>query len=651
MNPTFARLARLAADLSRDPDGRLLDLFLAGSQPAFRELVTRHGPLVFAVCRRVLGHRQDAEDAFQAAFLVLARRAADVWPRDAVGSWLYGVAHRVALKARSARARRLVREQPLEDAAGPPSPAPEPDLAEVIDRAVRRLPEAYRAAVVACDLEGLSRAEAAERLGWKEGTLSGRLSRARQRLADLLRQAGLTAPAGGLAAVLGTDAPVRAGLVEAVVELVAGDAAGGIPLPVAALTEGVVTGMFAFKLKAAAVLVACSLGVGAWAAGDGPGAGAGGAGQGTAAQPAKAAASARADDLKMLQGKWFVESVTLAEMKPTPTAEGRDFPLFEIADDILTMPARKAASEWMYEKYTITVDAAVSPKQIDLAQSGKVVNRGIYEFGAPAATCAKCHTGPLEGLGRGVPDPLRFDPHGWCGPGLKEFARNPRVELRLALGTDGKRPAKFGGSVGVIEYRLTRVAADGKPAAEAPTADDLLKDAQARRQIELQRERVLADEDVRRAQAAAEVAAARLREAEELVSRYQHHVQAAKAQVMLAQEGLAEAKRRAEVAGKKPAAAKEPGKDEPAFTVHVRPQLAAEKVIRVKATGKETVLEGLAYAAEDMGLKPDTLSVWVVRDKAVLPVDLAAITQKGDPKTNYALKAGDQLFVQVKVGK
>src|SRR5262245_19041778 len=133
MNPALARLRRLATDTRREPDGRLLDAILAGSQPAFRELVERHGRLVFAVCNRVLRHRQDAEDAFQAVFLVLARRAADVWPRDAVGSWLYGVAHRVALKARSVRTRLRGRERPLEDAIQPAQPISEPDTVELID--------------------------------------------------------------------------------------------------------------------------------------------------------------------------------------------------------------------------------------------------------------------------------------------------------------------------------------------------------------------------------------------------------------------------------------------------------------------------------------------------------------------------------------
>src|SRR5262249_36529122 len=149
-----------------------------------------------------------------------ARRAADVWPRDAVGSWLYGVAHRVALKARAVRTRQRSREHPLEDAIQPAPPLSEPDTAEVIDRAVRKLPEVYRAAVLACDLEGLSRKDAAGQLGWSEGTLSGRLARARKLLADRLRKLGMTLPAGGLAAALGTDAPVRAGLTDSVIEMV-----------------------------------------------------------------------------------------------------------------------------------------------------------------------------------------------------------------------------------------------------------------------------------------------------------------------------------------------------------------------------------------------------------------------------------------------
>jgi DNA-directed RNA polymerase specialized sigma24 family protein len=114
MNRLIARLTRTAGEAGGSSDGELLAAFLAARDAeAFRSLVERHGPMVFAVCLRLLRHRQDAEDAFQASFLVLARRAADVWPRDAVGSWLDGVAHRIAQKARTARARRQGREQEL----------------------------------------------------------------------------------------------------------------------------------------------------------------------------------------------------------------------------------------------------------------------------------------------------------------------------------------------------------------------------------------------------------------------------------------------------------------------------------------------------------------------------------------------------------
>jgi hypothetical protein len=115
-----------------------------------------------------------------------------------------------------------------------------------------------------------------------------------------------------------------------------------------------------------------------------------------------------------------------------------------------------------------------------------------------------------------------------------------------------------------------------------------------------------------------------------------------------ARDKLAEAEKALAKDGKKPPA---PAKDNDSFTVHVRPLAAAEKLIRVKATGNQTVLEGLAYAAEDMAIKADALSVWIIRQKNVMPVDLAGITQRGETKTNYVLKAGDQLFVQVKVGK
>jgi RNA polymerase sigma factor (sigma-70 family) len=473
MHAALTRLNRLVAELTPESDGRLLDAFLAGSEPAFRELVARHGSLVFAVCNRVLRHRQDAEDAFQAVFLVLARRAGDVWPRDAVGSWLYGVAYRVALKARTLRTRRQSREYPLEDAPQPSLPRPEADLAEIIDRAVRKLPEAYRAAVVACDLEGLSRKDAAEQLGWKEGTLSGRLARARKLLADRLRKTGLALPAGGLAVVLGTDSPVRAGLAESVVELVAGDASASIPAPIAALTEGVVSSMFAFNLKAvaAAIVLACGLGFGAWAsgAGDGPGAapGLGIAPVAAAQPPARPKAEPPPAPVKIaaalepLQGKWRI--VTITEGKTTALVwknEKSEPAEIEIAGNTLTMPYQANDGGRKREEYKIAVDDSANPKTIDLIAPNRAVGRGIYAFTAPAMTCATCHT--IEGLGIGALG-MKAPPNliGLCGPGGKNAHSLPARGLKLAIATTGQRPTKFeSGAEGVIEFALERVSAD-----------------------------------------------------------------------------------------------------------------------------------------------------------------------------------------------
>src|SRR5262245_61736600 len=147
------RLRRAVLSLDGGPsDGQLLECFVAGrDEAAFAALVRRHGPMVLGVCRRVAGDFHDAEDAFQATFLVLARRADCVRPREQVGNWLYGVAYRTATKARAVRLRR--RERPAEDA---PEPAtteeiPDAELKAVLDRELERLPEIYRVPVVLCE--------------------------------------------------------------------------------------------------------------------------------------------------------------------------------------------------------------------------------------------------------------------------------------------------------------------------------------------------------------------------------------------------------------------------------------------------------------------------------------------------------------------
>ena len=174
-----------------DPDADLLARFAAGrDEAAFAALVARHGPMVLAACRRVLGHH-DAEDACQAAFLVLARRAGTVRIRGSVAAWLHGVARRAALAARRAAHRRRVHEARVVPPG--PDPAPDHDLGElraVLDREIARLPDKYRAVLVLADLEGRDRREVAADLGLPVGTVASRHARARALLAARLRRRG-----------------------------------------------------------------------------------------------------------------------------------------------------------------------------------------------------------------------------------------------------------------------------------------------------------------------------------------------------------------------------------------------------------------------------------------------------------------------------
>ncbi len=188
-------------------DGELLDRFRSSrDDTAFGVLVHRHGPMVFGVCRRVLGDRHAAEDAYQATFIVLARKAGTVRPPGVLGAWLYGVAYRTALKARGREYRR--RQVELEyagkqDRTSDSSPSAEhADLRRVIDEQLVALPEKYRLPLVMCAVQGLGKAEAAERLGLPEGTVSSRLARARDLLRDRLTRRGVVVPAGTLASLL-----------------------------------------------------------------------------------------------------------------------------------------------------------------------------------------------------------------------------------------------------------------------------------------------------------------------------------------------------------------------------------------------------------------------------------------------------------------
>jgi RNA polymerase sigma factor (sigma-70 family) len=270
----------LARDASGFSDAQLLEGFLHHrDEAAFAALVRRHGPMVFGVCRRVLHDLCDAEDAFQATFLVLVRKAASLGRPEQVSSWLYGVAYRTALRAKAQRALQRKFEKPLVDV-----PADEPvaelvwqELRPILDQELHRLPEKYRVPLVLCYLEGKSKRQAARQLGRPEGTVSTQLARGRAMLRQRLVGRGLTLSTGVLVAALsqGTaSAAVPASLMSSTVQaawkLAAGKAAtsGVVAAPVATLTEGVLRAMFLTKVKviAAAVIVVSFVALGAGSA-------------------------------------------------------------------------------------------------------------------------------------------------------------------------------------------------------------------------------------------------------------------------------------------------------------------------------------------------------------------------------------------------
>jgi RNA polymerase sigma factor (sigma-70 family) len=275
LNPVIDQLRKcvLLPDGAGLTDGQLLEFFVSrNDESAFEVLVRRHGPMVLGVCRRVLGNYHDAEDAFQAAFLVLARKAGSVVPRDMVANWLYGVAYRTALKARTVAARRRARERQVTEMPEPVAAAPDEswrELQPLLDRELNRLPDRYRVPIVLCDLEGQSGRDAARQLGCAEGTVASRLSRGRGLLAQRLTRHGLALSGVSLAMLSASNLPASlvASTVKAASSLAAGQAltAGLVSAEVVALTEGVLQAMFLSKLRIGVLLfVALGLAATGW---------------------------------------------------------------------------------------------------------------------------------------------------------------------------------------------------------------------------------------------------------------------------------------------------------------------------------------------------------------------------------------------------
>jgi RNA polymerase sigma factor (sigma-70 family) len=233
------------------PDAELLARFVySRDEAAFAELVRRHGPKVRATYRRSLGDTPDADDAFQAVFLVLARKAAALRDPALLAPWLHTVAVRTARRAKALAVRRLAHERPVTVMPDPADDLPDDasDWLPILDEELQRLPEKYRAPLVLCELLGVSRADAARRLGLPEGTLSSRLARGRDLLRGRLVRRGASVTAVGLAMVFtsGANAAVPPALVGSITAAIH---TGATSVPVAALTEGVLRAMLLSKLK------------------------------------------------------------------------------------------------------------------------------------------------------------------------------------------------------------------------------------------------------------------------------------------------------------------------------------------------------------------------------------------------------------------
>ncbi|MCI0455813.1 MAG: sigma-70 family RNA polymerase sigma factor [Gemmataceae bacterium] len=367
-------------------DRQLLQSFVAHrDEAAFAALVRRHGPMVWGVCRRLLGHDQDAEDAFQATFLVLVRKAAAMASCDLLANWLYGVAYHTALKARAVRARRRARERQVPQMPEPEAVPPDlwHELQPLLDQELSRLPDKYRVPIVLCDLEGKTRKEAARQLGVPEGTVAGRLARARALLAQRLTRQGGVLSGGVLAVVLAQSAAaasVPTALVSSTVKaaslLAAGSAAatGGVSTTVAALTEGVVKAMLLTKLK---VLTTVLLAVALLGSGGGlltyrtlraepkdakP------AGPPAAAAPGEEKPK---PDKEALQGTWVGVS---GEREGQKVPEDQLWKLVFEGEKVALVNSNSLEREGSY-----TIDPDRKPKEIDLTL-GSLFLTGIYEL-------------------------------------------------------------------------------------------------------------------------------------------------------------------------------------------------------------------------------------------------------------------------------
>jgi len=398
------RRAVLRQDAVGRTDGQLLASFIEqNDEAAFDTLIRRHGPMVFGVCCRIVRNHHDAEDAFQATFLVLARKASSVRPRERVANWLHGVALRTAMRVRTMTAKRRGLEKQVTEMPDPEVVQQDQwcDLQPLIDQELNGLPENYRLPILLCELEGKTIKEATRQLGWPQGTLAGRLARGRKMLAKRLTKRGVVLSAGSLATVVSQMAAaavptsLMSSTVKAAILIAAEQAtvAGVVPAKVAALMEGVVKTMFVDKLKVVMgvlMMAACLIGIGtAVVLGQQP--------DSKADSEAKAAQAKPAAEKTMqerLQGTWKCVSMHCGGVKSQP-------------DLICTIKGNTWESKLdgrVFQSGTFKlVDLDASPKQIDWiitfaeveADRGKTC-RGVFIHYAGAPVMPTNTHGPKD---------------------------------------------------------------------------------------------------------------------------------------------------------------------------------------------------------------------------------------------------------------
>jgi RNA polymerase sigma factor (sigma-70 family) len=355
-------------------DAQLLHAYrTGGDRAALAILVRRHAPMVWGVCRRVLHDRHAAEDAFQAAFLVLVRRATAIAAPESFANWLYGVAYRRARNARASAARRRARETQVADFPDPPArPTPADDFGPVLDRELSRLPDKYRTAIVLCGLEGKTRAAAAKELGVPDGTLAAWVARGREMLAARLARRGLTVPAAALTAGLAQGAAPPA-LVAATLRTIS---TAGPATPAVALADEVARGLALAKTtkwaSTAVVVLGLSglaIGLGTWPGPDGRPA--------PRPEARSAAAVARAaTDRDRLQGTWAVVGSEMDGVKDFDRPRGHE--RLVVTGDRVTYWAPKGPLDGRFR-----VDPTRAPAEIDIEFDDGAILRGLYEFDGP----------------------------------------------------------------------------------------------------------------------------------------------------------------------------------------------------------------------------------------------------------------------------